>query len=61
MYNIVARMKGTILANIVLVGTPCSARLEDFAHRTDAGRYLNGAIDVAHDGRGREEGEGGRR
>ena len=30
-------------------GIPCTARLEDLAHRTDAGRYLNGAIDVAHD------------
>jgi hypothetical protein len=40
---------------------PCGARLEDLAHRTDAGRYLHGAIDVAHDGLGREKGEGGRR
>jgi hypothetical protein len=31
-------------------GIPCTARLEDFAHRTDAGRYLNGTIDVAHVG-----------
>ena len=40
---------------------PGGARLEDLAHRTDAGRYLNGTIDVAHAGLLREEGEGGRR
>lgn len=74
MYNIMARMKGTILANIVLMGTPegpvrsrtkeggwerlpCTARLEDLAHRTDAGGYLNGTIDVAHVG-GKREGGG---
>jgi hypothetical protein len=75
MYNIMARMKGTVLANIVLMGTPegavrprmkegwerlpCTARLEDLAHRTDACGYLNGTIDVAHVG-GRKR-EGGRR
>ncbi len=76
MYNIMARVKRTVLAHIVLVGTPegkvrrgrsaddgsvpCTARLEDLAHRTDAGRYLNGTIDVAHGGVGREKREGGR-
>jgi hypothetical protein len=30
-------------------GIPCTTGLEDLAHRTDAGRYLNGTIDVAHD------------
>ena len=40
---------------------PGGARLEDLAHRTDAGRYLNGAIDVAHGGLWREGGEGGER
>jgi len=37
---------------------PCAAGLEDFAHRTDAGRYLNGTIDVAHVGVGGEKGKG---
>lgn len=76
MYNIMARMKGTILANIVLMGTPegtvrprmkeegwervpCTARLEDLAHRTYAGGYLNGTIDVAHVGGREREREGG--
>lgn len=41
-------------------GLPCTARLEDLAHRTDAGRYLNGTIDVAHVGeRERKDREGG--
>jgi len=31
-------------------GIPCTAWLEDLAHRTDTGRYLNGTIDVAHVG-----------
>lgn len=42
-------------------GLPCTARLEDLAHRTDAGRYLNGAIDVAHVGARKREGGDERR
>jgi hypothetical protein len=40
-------------------GVPCTTGLEDLAHRTDAGRYLNGTIDVAHDGVGMRERTGG--
>jgi len=48
MHDIMARVKSAILAHVVLVRTPGTARLEDLAHRTDAGRYLNGTVDVAH-------------
>jgi hypothetical protein len=35
-------------------GLPWTARLEVFAHGTDTGRYLDGAVDVAHVGEGED-------